>query len=520
MKKLISLLLAAAMAMALASCGGHGTQSGGSESNSPGSSGSTEVNAGEAGLPASGTTPAPSEGQPSVPSGGQAPSTSGGQVTESSGTVSADPILVSNPMDENPLKYDITEESVYLQDLYEFMGSAMTVELPDREDWQDEYVYYSFTGNDANVDDIEEYINVICGGDYNLELVDKTVKSYDSVFVSYAVNYTGTGHVDSTMEASFSDIECNLSLYYTQERGRVKGALIIPSSMEVVDLGLRRGGGGLDLQLGGASADAGLYLMPDGSYQTDDGRLSVKPGEAVILRDGDVYTADAEFDRGKTEDHLWVRNFYRDETIFFSSPVSRLMTGDIFTMRDLYYDGTWAFANAEDFDSYRHDTAFLGLGHDGDFVTPRAAGKHPFEDVTVRVMYWEPDVVGVYYIYAKLSSAPYEIEALIAPSLSHTEGYTGADNEFLLSSGKSIELSPSRKYSPNYEVFTWEIVDGAGVVELANTTSASCTVTARRAGTAVVRVTYSYGIDEPNVLTGIVSNAGHTETTEYRIYVE
>ena len=572
MKRLTSLLLAAAIVFSLTSCGG-GRSNDADSYNGSENSGSIGGNSGETvptpgdtvTSPSDGQVSTPSDGQPSVPSDGQpsvpsdeqpsvpsdeqpsvpsdeqpsAPSgeqpsaPSGGQPSvpseeqpsqpsggQPSGGTNAAPILVSAPMNDNPLKYNVTADSVYIQDLYEFIGSAMTVELPDRDSWEDEYVYYSFSGSEANADDIEEYINAICSGGYNLELVDKTVKSYSSTFVSYAVNYTGSGNVRSTMEASFSDVECNLSLYYTLERGKIKGALILPTSMDVVDLGLRRGGGSLDLQLGGASASAGLYLMPDGSFQTDDGRLRVEPEKAVILRDGEAYTASAEFERDDTEDHLWVRNFYRDETIFFSSPVSRLMTGDVFTMRDLYYEGTWAFDNAEAFDSYRHDTPFLGLGHDGQFITPRASGHHTFEDITVRVMYWEPDVVGVYYIYARLSDAPYEIEALVAPSLAHTEGYTGAANEHLLAVGRSVELSPSRKFSPNYEVFTWELVDGSGVVELANTTSPSCTVTGKRAGTAVVRVSYSYGLDEPDVLTGIMRNVGHTDVTEYRIYVE
>ncbi len=525
MKRLLSLLLAAVIVFSLTSCGGGKSTDADSNPNS-GDSGSVGGNSGDTAHTPGGTTQTPGDtaqtpgGTVTSPSDGQVSTPSGGQPSAPSGGTNTEPILVSAPMNDNPLEYTITADSVYIQDLYEFIGSAMTVGLPDKDSWENEYVCYTFSGSEANVDDIEEYINTICSGDYNLELVDKTVEAYSTTFVSYAVNYTGSGSVRSTREASFSDVECNISLYYVLERGKLSGQLHIPTSMDVVDLGLRRGGGSLDLQLGGASANAGLYLMPDGSFRTDDGRLRVEPEKAVILRDGEAYTASAEFERGDTEDHMWVRNFYRDETIFFSSPVSRLMTGDVFTMRDLYYDGTWAFDNAEAFDSYRHDTPFLGLGHDGKFITPRASGHHTFEDITVRVMYWNPDVVGVYYIYARLSDAPYEIEALVAPSLAHTEGYTGAANEHLLAVGRSVELSPSRKYSPNYEVFTWELVDGAGVVELANTTSPSCTVTGNRAGTAVVRVSYSYGLDEPDVLTGIMRNVGHTDVTEYRIYVE
>lgn len=432
----------------------------------------------------------------------------------------AEPVLVSAPLAGNPLDYNITADSVYIQDMYEFMGAAMTVELPDKEDWQNDVVYYPFSGSVANTDDVEEYVNAVCNGSYNLDLKKKYVKEYDDIsFYSFAIQYTGTGRVDSTLEDVFSGVACTISLYYILEHGRIEGQLIIPTSMEVVDLGLRRGADKLNLRLGGASVNAGLYLMPDGSFQTDDGRLSVSKGKATILRDGESYVTDAEFDRGKTEDHIWAKNFYRDETIFFSAPASRLMTGDIFTMRDLYYDLNVVFSNADEFSSFRHDIPFLGLGHDGQFITPKATGKNPFEDITVRVMYWEPNSAAVLYIYARLTGKPYEIEALVAPSLARSEGFSGLADERQMTQGQTIELSPDRKFMPNYELFTWEIVEGAGIVEISNTTSSSCTVKALRPGTAVVRVRYNYGIDEPDVLTGIPRSTDHTDTTEYRIYV-
>lgn len=430
------------------------------------------------------------------------------------------PTLVSDPVTANPYAYTVGPESVYIQDIYDFMGAAMSVELPDEDSKRNDPVYYAFKGSSANVEDIEEYVDAICDGAHNLELIDKWEKTYDDTFVSYAIRYTGTGRVDYTQEANFSDIDCNICLYYTLERGKLKGMLILPASMEVVDLGLRLGGVSEDVQIGGPSANAGLYLMPDGSFQTDDGRLSVQVGQAVILRDGELYTTDAEFKRGKTEDHVWAWNFYRDETIFFSSPASRIMTGDIFTLRDLYYDKSWGFDNADDFDVYVHETPFLGLGHDGDFITPKSFANDLFDDATVRIMYWEPGVVGVYYVYAKLASAPYEIEALIAPSLDKSEGYTGGSAERQMVQGQTITLDCSRKYGPNYELYTWEIVSGSGVVELTNTTSPSCTVTAMRSGTAVVRVSYNYGMDEPDVLTGIERNADHTDVQEFTIYVQ
>lgn len=426
-------------------------------------------------------------------------------------------------MTGNPLAYAVTGGSVYVQDLRDYMGAIMTVKAPSNS--TGEYRVFSFEGKRANEDDIRQFVEAICSGAYNLELVDTYYQTYkdNSVFASFAINYTGTGRVSATGKANFSNVECNLSVYYTIERDTLKGQFGIPSTMDIVDLGLRRGGNNDNLSLAGPSAMAGLYRMPDGSYQTTDGRLSTAPGHATVLRDGQRYSAAASFERDSkyNKDILWVRNFYRDEGIYFCTPANRLMTGDIFALRDLYYDLNQTFTSLDQFNSYKHDTPFLGLGHDGSFVTPRAKlSTNEFDAVTVRVMYWEPDAAAVYYIYAELSTAPYTVEALCAVSLARSEGFSGKGDERLMYTGQSIQLSSPREFSPNYELFTWELVEGAGVVELSGTNSSACTVKALRTGTAVVRISYNYGIDEPDVLTGIMRNADRTKTEEYIIYVQ
>ena len=465
-----------------------------------------------------------SDSQPTGSSGGWLP-TPGSQPTGSGGgwSPSSDPVLISEPMANNPLAYTVTHDSVYVQDLRDYMGAVMTVKAPSGS--SKEYLVFSFEGKRANEDDIQAFVETICSGAYNLKLVDTYREEYKGgdVFGSFAINYTGSGRVDATGKANFSNVECNLSVWYTIERDKLKGQFGVPSTMDIVDLGLRRGGGSDNLSLAGPSAMAGLYRMPDGSYQTTDGRLSTASGHAAVLRDGQRYSVEASFERDSkyNKDILWVRNFYRNEGIYFCAPENSLMTGDVFALRDLYYDLNQTFTALDQFNGFRHDTPFLGLGHDGDFITPRAKlSTNEFDNVTVRVMYWEPNVAAVYYIYAELSTAPRTVEALCAVNLARSEGYSGKDNERLMYTGQSIELSSPREFMPNYELFTWELVEGAGVVELSGTNSAACTVKALRTGTAVVRISYNYGIDEPDVLTGIDRNADHTKTVDYYIYVQ
>lgn len=428
-------------------------------------------------------------------------------------------VLVAPVPAGDPLDYTVAKDSVYIQDLRDFAGASMTVNVPSST--SSGYLVETFNGNESAAALIEKYVNTICSGGYNLELKDSYYQTYgNSTFASWAIDYTGTGRVDRTTKSIFNDVECKVSLHYTVEYGSLKGQLWIPASMEIVDLGLRYGGSKENISLAGPSAMAALYRMPDGSYQTSGGRLSAAPGHATVLRDGQPYSVETSFERD-TNDVLWVRNFYRDEGIYFCVPANRLMAGDVFSLRDLLYDSTWTFRSLDVFDEYRHDTPFFGLGHDNDFITPRTRqGMNEFDALTVRVMYWEPGVEAVYYIYAELSTAPYIIEALCAVSLARSEGFSGKENERLMYTGESIQLTSPREYYPNYELFTWEIVEGAGVVELSGTNTPTCTVKALRTGTAVVRVNYNYGVDEPDVLTGIRRNADHTQTVEYFIYVQ
>lgn len=390
MKRFLSMVLSLILLLLASACGG--TSSAGSHTTNNGGANNGGTNIGTQPTPPPSSTPEPAR----------------------------DPVLVSEPMANNPQAYTVTGSSVYVQDLRDYMGATMTVNVPS--DSSKEYLVFSFEGNRANEEDITEFVHTICSGSYNLKLIDTYRKEYKNgnVFGSFAINYTGTGRVDSTGEANFSGVKCNLSVYYTIERDKLKGQFGVPSTMDIVDLGLRSGGGKADLSLAGPSATAGLYRMPDGSYQTTDGRLSTALGYATVLRDGQSYSVEASYARDKDNgprERLWVRDFYRDETIYFNTPAGSLMTGDVFVLRDLIFDSNRTYNSASNFDSYVYSNPFFGLGHDGDFIYPKYGGSNKFDELTVRVMYWEPNTAAVYYIYAELSTAPYTIEELCAPDL-------------------------------------------------------------------------------------------------------
>ena len=95
-----------------------------------------------------------------------------------------------------------------------------------------------------------------------------------------------------------------------------------------------------------------------------------------------------------------------------------------------------------------------------------------------------------------------------------------ADGVYTLSPGGTASISCPTEFGTNYQLFSWEVVEGTGNVTLSGTTSQTCTIQAVQSGTALVRATYTYGVDEPDVLTGIPRNVERQNTYTYRIEIQ
>lgn len=439
-------------------------------------------------------------------------------------TVEIQKTLVAETLESDPLNISVTPDSIYIQDLVDFCGGALSYEpLSTSKD----YNVRNFSGTASDKAVLEAYVRTVCDGNYNLELVDEYEKSYSDTYFSWNINYTGSGNVTATMDGTFTDTVCTIEIYGTIERNKMKAAVWIPQQMEQIDLGLRYGGQNEDVHIAGESAMTGLYKLSDGSFETADGRFSTGLGQAMVMRDGTPYITEATFNRDSklSRDELWVENFYRDEMLFFCAPENRLLTGDVYTLKDLIQEDDWVnktpsvFDDADTFAAYRW-TLFFGMGHDGDFITPLLADYSEFKELTVRVMYLDKDVEAVYYIYAELKSEPYTIEALCAVDLNGGKAAVQADDKYTMYVGETLDVSCPKAFVPNYELFTWEITEGASLAELSGTKSPSCTLKAKKAGTVRVKVTYEYGIDEPDVLTGNLRNENKTKTYEYLITIQ
>ena len=337
--------------------------------------------------------------------------------------------LVAPELTEDPLSYTVTKSSVYVQDLGKFATSDLTVKSVSKaKDGLTQSI--DFSGNAVGVAVVEEYVETICNGGYNLKLVDKHVESYKKTvtasggdFVSWVIDYTGTGPVTYTRKAMFTSKESNVNVYYTLQDGKLSGDITIPTEMEFVDLGLRQGGKTESAGIAGPSAMAGLYQMPDGSYQTSDGRLTAALGQADVRRGGVAYTGktSSKLSSGDGQQTFKIEGFYRDESVSIVVPANRLLEGDLVTGHD-QRNGNASYL------SYEFHLA-------DSYLT--------WEDFTLRVLRLN-DTEAVFYLYADLEKEPGSIEALFAIDLTQTEQKASSGS----SSGSSVVDTGTTRMCP------------------------------------------------------------------------
>jgi len=158
----------------------------------------------------------------------------------------------------------------------------------------------------------------------------------------------------------------------------------------------------------------------------------------------------------------------------------------------------------------------------GAFAGSKGTKQALTQRTTIRVSPINIEVGGeaVYYVYARMTSAePCEVEALVAVDMSG--GSSGSfGNATRLSVGDSFTLHYSgEEFGAHYHVYEWQVTDGEGNVRIEGTGS-KCRVEALGKGVATVRVTYEYGVDEPDVLTGNMGPVNKVKTESYNFIIE
>lgn len=394
--------------------------------------------------------------------------------------------------------------------------------LPDLHYWSDRVVGYAdepvLDGTKAN------YLDYGCKNQENRVLFEAYLESLQNNGYTLVGHYKKFGEswgliCDTAPEAEtigqmYTDTPCHVTIY--DDDGIMK--FIVSTDLVVCDTGLRSDGFTGDLTPQGPSASAGLVLLPNGSYQTSDGRLTAAIGTAMVLRDGAACTASAEYAKGDT---LNIDGYYRNESIFFRAKADYMMEGDVFTQREMRQ---WKqYSKEKDGQNlYKYKTnADLSVANNGEWISPSCASLSSAEmDVcTVRVMYMDDGGDAVFYIYARFfDGEPGEVEALCAVATADDEGaFSGAT---YLDAGTKTELNyPHREYGSNYHTFDWKIIEGEETISI-EAVGDSCTVSALKTGTAAVTVSYGYSVEEPDVLTGTPRSVSRSKTETWYFIVK
>ena len=394
------------------------------------------------------------------------------------------------------------------QDFASWGQGAVVSEDAEQSDSDTQYLDYQ-----ASQETVDAYIEMLLQNGFTL--VDDYFFQYQSApFASWALNcdyVPDAGKVDMQYQSSTTCHLC-ISTYegdYTFEYS---------SDLTQYDFGLRKDGSVEETSVNGPSAGAGLYRTADGIYTTTDGRLSASMNKATIIRDGknSVCTARSEIKNGR--EWVWVEDYYRNEAICFGVLQDYTMAGDLYQLQDLKREKY--FNDDKDVYFYKWgDQPIFEMTVDGDFTGPLVTAKNKFEEVTVRVMYYEEGEEAVYYIYAKTNGTPSEIEVLCAVGLNVEEAENDAENAIVLSVGETHTLTYyANVFGALSEVYSWSISGGDGIY--ADGTGSYCKVTAMKKGTGKVTVTCRYTVSAADILTGNPTTEQRTKSKTWYFKVE
>ena len=280
-----------------------------------------------------------------------------------------EPVTVAGELDFSG--YNSVPENALPDLLYWANGAAEYEDEPTTSDGKQVYEYRT------SQPVVEEYIEMLCQNGYTL------VDSY-TIGDLYSWGLMSDTVDAVTQPLIFTDNPCHVAIW---TNGGRTFRVDVPFELEVCDTGTRRGGEARDLAPEGPSASVGLLRLPDGSYQTSDGRLTAAVGTAAVLRDGQPYSCEASLiiDGEREIESLWIENYYRNEGIYFESPEAYLMADDVFRMSDLSRERIYD-TDKDSQDAYNWGGCYVSVCHNGEWITPTWNGTD-YEALTVRVMY-------------------------------------------------------------------------------------------------------------------------------------
>lgn len=445
---------------------------------------------------------------------------------ETGGEEGGGAVLISDALD--PADCEPERSVKTFQDIASFFGRRI-------DEWQETYRKVNLSADDRSA--VLEYIDLLIN-EFGYEIVGTSQFDYsaDDPFCGYFTNGVwevclGLTTVDTGRELRGQKITepCDIDLYYR------RGALEVRFSdlFHTEDYGFRWSGSQGDRfneVYGQRALDA--YYLENGRYRNgSDGVLSVEAGthgEAMILINGKevLYSTSSVLYAENYENYTsvnWPSDDYEISILEFMKGVEgeyititvpkTLMGGEVYTLSDgLAWLGDSPFSVAAAFDE---------TGYALSYGIPKP--RNATNACTLRVLRWDEEECVVYLSMDLIYELePMIVEALVAvPAYGSLQEDTFKEEEAItLKAGETYDLKYIGPYvfMPNYETYEWKLVSGQGAAITGY--GDTCTVTAVSPGQIIIKCVYSYGEDEPDVLTGIMRNENHTRSKLYYINIE
>lgn len=417
----------------------------------------------------------------------------------------------------------LPKESLLVQDPYNYMDGRLEfgVIKTDNEGIQ----YREFRADADQKEYIDQYVKDITSGGYNFELVDEYFEDYGSdKFFSYALDYTGSGKVINRSKMGYKDdVYGHLTVHGRIDGSRMRGYIYIGKGLNFDDLGLRLNGGTAEVP----TAKMITLQKEKDAYVIDGGRMRVSMNEAVVLRDGKAYTCEAALIRNETKnrEELHIANYYRNESVILTRPYNSMAAGDTFNKRQigLQRDGSpdKDLNKMEDFLSKTYSDKILGVCHQGEYMFCYQDDCNDIDSAFVNILEWDTsEKTAVIHISMTFKTEPYEVEAVAAVKMEGEPVGEDADGVYSLKVGDRAQIDCGLShYGASYNHYKWEIVSGHSLLELDGDISKTCSITAKKEGMARIRVTYEYGAEGKDVLTGRKITDHKSKTAEYVIVI-
>lgn len=371
-----------------------------------------------------------------------------------------------------------------------------------------------FRGKPDAENAVLQYMQTLLKDNQNLTMLEGV--GFDGTgkggFFSVTYVYNGKLNIENSLQNPFDgQFRCGvICVTYTIDSEEIRGGVQIAPGAEFWNQSKAEGSNAAN-----AGKDSGT------SSQISDLGLN----QAVVVRGNDTLTtSEVSFTYNKKTgvDEFRIYNYTPGEGIVFSVPHDYLMTGyrlgrkelGIDTNMERYWSGLDQFFGT----TYQF---MVGICRNKEYMYVHDKVINSFENAELYVREWNR-TEGYALIDLKLtfSDAPKQIAVQAKFNLEDV-GYVGKAEQVSVSVGKTVNLSfPYTEFHPVYSLFNWEVLSGGSCVELTNAVSKTCTVKALQPGRAVIRCTYEYGKEQPNVLTGFPETWNRTKTLSFVIDIQ